>query len=49
MIPHMINHLVSSAFAEEQKSDFKFELNNDLTWSHVIQMDHLEPDHDSHP
>ena len=36
MIPLMINRLLSSTFTQEQKSNLKFERNNDLTFIVVI-------------
>ena len=36
MILHIVNRLVSSTFTQEQKSDFKFERNNDLTFIVII-------------
>ena len=36
MIPHMINCLLSSTFTQEQKSNLKFERNNDLTFIVII-------------
>ena len=39
MMPHIINHLVSSTFTQEQKSVLKFERNNDLTFIVIIITD----------
>ena len=36
MIPHMINCLVASAFTQEQKSNLKFERNNELTFIVIL-------------
>ena len=43
-IRHMIDRLVSSTFTQEQKSNLKFERNNDLTFTVIVSTSYRDID-----